>query len=487
MNAECIFPIQCVAVGLLLLLGAGCDQPAPSGSLVLTQAPVSAALPPDADVLEARYPIGSRVVLRETPFDARHERLLSGSLVAAGSPVVSYDGQRVFFVGKAGAAGDWQIYETVLAGWGPRVLTSIPGGAMSPILLPNGSLVFISPVPKANAAKANQRPSALFVQSPEGQPRQLTFSSSPVVDSTVLSDGRILFAMMQYSTSNAPPDCALYTINNDGSEITAFADQRIPASLVAEPRQVSGGRIAFVASRAGSSLQDGPAEFLRMARPCQSASLLLSNVTAHIQSVQPSGDGDLLVCAEGLPGGSTLPAVFRIRSGAATLGSPLVADSNWGFLEAVEISARHPPMGRISTLDFSKRTGKILCLDVNFTRDASDKDQPASAATHVRVTAEVSPGVVRPFGEIPVQADGSFLAEVPADVPLGFEVTDESGRVIRREPPSTWVRPGENRSCVGCHEPAHRAPHNHRPLAVNAPVPCLSLEPAKLAKVEPEK
>ena len=77
--------------------------------------------------------------------------------------------------------------------------------------------------------------------------------------------------------------------------------------------------------------------------------------------------------------------------------------------------------------------------------------------------------------------DGSFLAEVPADMPIGFETLDENGRVLRHEAPMIWVRPAENRSCIGCHEPHNRAPHNHRPLAVNAPMPCLSLTNARPA------
>ena len=96
--------------------------------------------------------------------------------------------------------------------------------------------------------------------------------------------------------------------------------------------------------------------------------------------------------------------------------------------------------------------------------------QPVSACSR-----ETSPGKVCALGEVPVQADGSFLAEVPADMPLGFETLDENGRVLRREAPMIWVRPAENRSCIGCHEPHNRSPHNHRPLAVNAPIPCLGL------------
>jgi hypothetical protein len=92
------------------------------------------------------------------------------------------------------------------------------------------------------------------------------------------------------------------------------------------------------------------------------------------------------------------------------------------------------------------------------------------------VLAQTSPGNISALGEVPVQADGSFLAEVPADVPIGFEALDENGRVLRHEAPMIWVRPAENRSCIGCHEPHNRSPHNHRPLAVNAPPLCLSLK-----------
>jgi hypothetical protein len=133
-------------------------------------------------------------------------------------------------------------------------------------------------------------------------------------------------------------------------------------------------------------------------------------------------------------------------------------------------------MGRLSTMDLTKSTGKILCLDANFTGDPAAGPTPAT--TRVRVLAQTSPGNISALGEVPVQADGSFLAEVPADVPIGFEALDENGRVLRREAPMIWVRPAENRSCIGCHEPHNRAPHNHRPLAVSLPLTSLSLKTA---------
>jgi hypothetical protein len=123
-------------------------------------------------------------------------------------------------------------------------------------------------------------------------------------------------------------------------------------------------------------------------------------------------------------------------------------------------------MGRISTINPAKKTGVVFSIDVNHTTY-----DPAVPAARVRITTSGEGGVARSLGEVPVHEDGSFLAEVPADVPLGFDALDRDGKVVRSLPPSVWVRPGENRGCIGCHEPHGLAPRNRRPLAVKqAPV-----------------
>ena len=87
-----------------------------------------------------------------------------------------YDGRSIFFAGKAGATDEWQIYQEDVAGRNLQKLTSLPGGTMNPTLLPDGRVVFVSPVPKIGGTHSSQPLSALYVQSPGGQPRRLTFS-----------------------------------------------------------------------------------------------------------------------------------------------------------------------------------------------------------------------------------------------------------------------------------------------------------------------
>jgi Hydrazine synthase alpha subunit middle domain len=56
------------------------------------------------------------------------------------------------------------------------------------------------------------------------------------------------------------------------------------------------------------------------------------------------------------------------------------------------------------------------------------------------------------YGEIPVQADNSFAAVVPGNVPFHIQLIDKFGMSLANE--SIWIsgRAGEQRFCGGCHE-----------------------------------
>ena len=167
-------------------------------------------------------------------------------------------------------------------------------------------------------------------------------------------------------------------------------------------------------------------------------------------------------------------AAYLVRADAASFGTPLLHDADWNITEAVAVRARPRPMGHISTVESIKKTGTLLCLDANYTRASG-----AASRRAVQVRVLVGQGEeIRAFsGEVALQPDGSFMAEVPADTPLGFESLDAQGQTLYRLAPSLWVRPGENRSCIGCHEPSNRSPRNHGLLAAALPPNVLSSGP----------
>jgi hypothetical protein len=76
------------------------------------------------------------------------------------------------------------------------------------------------------------------------------------------------------------------------------------------------------------------------------------------------------------------------------------------------------------------------------------------------------------LGYAPVEPDGSFKLVVPADVPLGLAILDAKGRAIQTHLNWIQVRPGERRTCDGCHSPRRGASLNSGAV-VNALSPAL--------------
>ena len=56
------------------------------------------------------------------------------------------------------------------------------------------------------------------------------------------------------------------------------------------------------------------------------------------------------------------------------------------------------------------------------------------------------------LGEAPIYQDGSWLANIPAYLPVRLQPVDKYGMAIRSQ--ALWIQgvPGEDRRCVGCHE-----------------------------------
>ncbi|MCP4450760.1 MAG: hypothetical protein GY809_04820, partial [Planctomycetes bacterium] len=73
-------------------------------------------------------------------------------------------------------------------------------------------------------------------------------------------------------------------------------------------------------------------------------------------------------------------------------------------------------------------------------------------------------------GVVPVYKDGSARFYVPADRNIYFQALDENFMELQRERTYVNYRPGERRSCVGCHEmPNHVAPNQGATIAMKMP------------------
>jgi hypothetical protein len=86
---------------------------------------------------------------------------------------------------------------------------------------------------------------------------------------------------------------------------------------------------------------------------------------------------------------------------------------------------------------------------------------------HAIVSKDNHLGLKVQHGVVPVEADGSASFLVPADRNIFFQVLDENYMELQRERTYNNFRPGEIRSCTGCHETQKDAAYNDggRPLA----------------------
>ena len=58
-----------------------------------------------------------------------------------------------------------------------------------------------------------------------------------------------------------------------------------------------------------------------------------------------------------------------------------------------------------------------------------------------------------PLGTVPIEEDGSVYFEAPSGKQLLFQVLDENNMAIQTMRAVTYLHPGENLLCIGCHEP----------------------------------
>jgi hypothetical protein len=173
--------------------------------------------------------------------------------------------------------------------------------------------------------------------------------------------------------------------------------------------------------------------------------------------------------------------LFDPRSGGLELvyNDPATAD-----YEPRPVLRRAPPMLLAAEAKRGAYSGQFVCASVYTTQEEEVRRRGrlvrlvegvpvvARHSTHnapTPVWQNHGGTLARVLGTAPVAPDGSFSILAPADRLLHFQVLDSDGRAVGNQ--LTWIypRPGEIKSCVGCHERSHSAPPARRPLATFDP------------------
>ncbi len=134
------------------------------------------------------------------------------------------------------------------------------------------------------------------------------------------------------------------------------------------------------------------------------------------------------------------------------------------------------PVGIAMTTPHDPTDTRARVADLARIKNPADSAYHCAPGRFIRATRAVAPQAntigmreaigetefepVQILGYAPIEPDGSFKLLVPADIPLALTVTDAKGRGLQTHLNWIQIRPGERRTCDGCHSPRRGAALN---------------------------
>jgi hypothetical protein len=465
---------------------------------------------------------GGIYVLERPGLSLDTEELIAGRLPTGNytTLALSYDARTIYFAfaERAPSKPDYysaqrrcfHIYAMDADGAGLRQLTEGLNDDFDPCPLPDRSLAFMStrrggfgrchnpwePLPSYTLHRLD--PASKEV-------RTLSFHETNEWHPSVMADGRIVYCRWDYVDRSAANYHGLWASNPDGTNPSILFGnytQRINACF--QPRAIPGSnRIIFVAgahhANVGGSLvllDPGNARLDPASGQDIFASIevLTPEVCfpeapgwpkSYFHSPWPLSEDHFLVSFsfDPLPGmgpgvkDDTYTGLYYFdRFGNLEL---LYRESGISCMYPIPLVPRSTPRAIPSTPDPSLGDeGRLILADVTRSLFPLPPDRQIKQLrvfqvlpktyTHVankpRVGYANAESTRMMLGTVDVESDGSAYFRAPARKPLYFQALDEEGRAVQTMRSVTYLQPGEQRSCLGCHEPRHAAPVNRRAL-----------------------
>ncbi len=474
--------------------------------LVVTRMPVradSGAAPADPRPLAEPHRFDGAQLIVLSP-DGQARPLATG-FESACDPDVSFDGQRVLFAGRREAGARWRIWEIGLDGGGLRAVTPENLDARQPIHVstlftldspkPWYTLVFVGRDTTLNEAGQPGTFSLYNLKLDGEELRRVTFNPNANVDPFQMWDGRVIYSAERHPAQPgaAAPHVGIYAVHIEGADMELYGGSR-GRRIQRTPCATDNALIVFVESDAPAADGSGQLACVEERRPHVTYRELTRAPGFVYREPAPLPGGRVLVSRRPAASGTWGIGVLNTATGT---WEPVLDTGDQHEVQAVAAVSRKSPDGHSTVVETRFNTGTFYglnCYDAE-QRMAShlrtgmvqrvrfiEGIPAAGAPSETAARPELLPVHRRLVGEAPVEADGSFNVEVPADIPLLLQTLDERGMAL-----ATcgwiWVKPRENRGCIGCHEDPERIPENDYVLALRRPSNRLVLPPAQRRSV----
>jgi hypothetical protein len=423
-------------------------------------------------------------------------------------PDVSYDGRRILFAWrKSMTDDDYHLYEMQADDGAIRQLTAGPGVAdYEPAYLPSGEIIF-------NSTRCQQivdcwwaDVSNLFTCDAEGRYlRRLSFDQVHTNYPQVMPDGRVIYTRWDYNDRGQLFPQPLFQMNPDGTGQREFYGNNswFPTTIL-HARGIPGtqkvvcvlsghhtyqkGKLAIIDPRQGTQENSG-VQLIAPRRETPAVKVDCYGYEGHqFQYPWPLEEDEFLVtfCRVG----SLKPrqhaeepfGVYWID--AAGNRELLVGDPTISCNQAVPLAPRERPPVVASRVDYRQTAGTYFLQDIyrgpglagmergtvkqlrvvalEFRAAGVGHNGNRGPAGGALVSTPISINgawdVKRVLGTTPVYDDGSAAFLVPARTPVYFQALDERGHVVQTMRSWSTLQPGEEFSCVGCHETKNSPP-----------------------------
>ena len=424
-----------------------------------------------------------------------------------GDPDLHWNGERLLF--SMAADGQWNLYEMRIDGSGLRRITHNPPdvNCFDPCYLPDGRIVCASDasgqcVPCWHGT-AKKYVANLFVMNADGsEMRRITFDQDHNMHPAVLGSGQVVYNRWDYTGINRVFLRPLMTMNPDGTQQRALYGSNswfpnglyFPQELPGKPGQLlciltgyhgpgRTGHLVVVDTNRGRHEADGIVkrisgqglplevrymdEYTTPAWPKFRSSCPITDkhylVSAWMSEDEPrigiyladAFDNVLLLYEiEGSALLDPIPVMPRPKP-------PVIPDQADPGLEhaLVYLEDLYTGPGLAGVPPGTIKRLRVIAYNFGY----------VGLAGNDKIGISGPWDAMRILGTTRVEEDGSATFRIPANTPVAFQALDEEGKAVQLM--RTWLsaRPGEQLSCVGCHEHHGTAPIPAPSLAATSP------------------
>jgi formylglycine-generating enzyme required for sulfatase activity len=414
--------------------------------------------------------------------------------VFVGDVDLHFDGQRLLF-SMPKDKNDWHIWELQADGAGLRQVTPDEPQVdwYDPCYLPNDALLFASTAPMAGVpcvGGGNRVANLYRMEADRATIRRLCFDQEHNWCPTVMNDGRVMYTRWEYTDTPHYFTRLLFHMNPDGTQQAEhYGSNSYWPNSIFYARPIPGDATRFIAIISGhhGTARAGELVLFDPARGRREADGAVVRIGGQEQVVDPDiRDGlvegvwprylhpypldaeHFLVSCQ--PEKNAPWGIYVVnRAGGRT---KLHEEPGYALLEPIPLRPTTRPPVIPDRVKLGEKEATVYLTDVYAGEGL--RGVPRGSVKQLRVYSyhfaypqmggHINIGVDGPWdarrilGTVPVAEDGSAVFKAPANTPLAVQPLDADGQAIQVMRSWFTAMPGEQVTCMGCHETQNTGP-----------------------------